>query len=308
MANALPGTPTATGDLLATDVDNPLDAFQAVAAGAPTANGYGSYDVNAAGVWTYTLNNALAAVQALNVGSVPLTRQLHGPGQRGRHGPGGDRHDRRCQRRGRHHWLEHWHAGRGRRRRQCPPGHTDCDGRPAGHRCRQPAGRLPGGGRGAATANGYGSYEVTAAGVWTLHPEQRQRGGAGAQRRQRAADRQLHRLQPATARPRQVTVSHQRRQRRGGDHRRPAAAPRSEAEWRGQRRPGHSRRSHGRPERTAMWTIVLDAVTGGRPPAVGHGRRATAAMASRPTRDVDATRWTTRPRGGAGAERRQRAA
>src|SRR5206468_355332 len=57
-----------TGDLLSTDADNTTDAFQAVAAGAATANHYGSYGVSAAGVWTYTLDNSNTAVQALNVG------------------------------------------------------------------------------------------------------------------------------------------------------------------------------------------------------------------------------------------------
>ena len=36
VANGTPGTPTDTGDLDATDVDNPADAWQAVAAGAAT--------------------------------------------------------------------------------------------------------------------------------------------------------------------------------------------------------------------------------------------------------------------------------
>ena len=62
----VPGTPTATGDLLATDVDNAADVFQAVAAGAATTNGYGTYGVTAAGVWTYTLDNTNATVSALN--------------------------------------------------------------------------------------------------------------------------------------------------------------------------------------------------------------------------------------------------
>ena len=65
-AGVVPGTPTATGDLLATDVDNATDVFQAVAAGAATSNGYGTYGVTAAGVWTYTLDNSNATVQALN--------------------------------------------------------------------------------------------------------------------------------------------------------------------------------------------------------------------------------------------------
>ncbi|KLK92625.1 hypothetical protein AA309_13070 [Microvirga vignae] len=62
------GTPTATGDLLATDVDNTNDAFQAVTTAAASANGYGTYTVSAAGVWTYTLNNNHLAVDSLNNG------------------------------------------------------------------------------------------------------------------------------------------------------------------------------------------------------------------------------------------------
>ena len=42
-------------------------------AGTATVNGYGSYAVTAAGVWTYTLDNSDPAVQALNVGSPALT-------------------------------------------------------------------------------------------------------------------------------------------------------------------------------------------------------------------------------------------
>ena len=68
VANATPGTPTATGDLNSTDVDNAADSWNAVLAGAATANGYGTYALNATGVWTYTLNNSNATVQALNAG------------------------------------------------------------------------------------------------------------------------------------------------------------------------------------------------------------------------------------------------
>ncbi len=71
--NAAPGTPSATGDLLATDVDNATDAFQSVTTAAATVNGYGSFTVSTAGVWIYTLNNGNATVQALNVGSTPLS-------------------------------------------------------------------------------------------------------------------------------------------------------------------------------------------------------------------------------------------
>src|SRR5205809_135660 len=41
--NATAGTPTATGTLTDTDVDNAINTFTAVAAGAATANGYGTF-------------------------------------------------------------------------------------------------------------------------------------------------------------------------------------------------------------------------------------------------------------------------
>ncbi|MBK8458537.1 MAG: tandem-95 repeat protein [Phyllobacteriaceae bacterium] len=62
-----PGAPSVSGDLLSSDVDNAVDAWTPVASTA-TASGYGSYAVDAAGVWTYTVNNANAAVNALAVG------------------------------------------------------------------------------------------------------------------------------------------------------------------------------------------------------------------------------------------------
>jgi VCBS repeat-containing protein len=68
VANAIPGVPTASGDLYADDLDGPDDMFQAVAPGTPSQGGYGSYGVTASGVWTYVLNNALAAVEALPAG------------------------------------------------------------------------------------------------------------------------------------------------------------------------------------------------------------------------------------------------
>ena len=71
-ANGTAGTPTDTGDLDSTDVDNPADAWQAASAGSATANGYGTYELTAAGVWTYTLDDGNAAVQALN-GAATLT-------------------------------------------------------------------------------------------------------------------------------------------------------------------------------------------------------------------------------------------
>ena len=65
---ATPGTPTATGTLTDTDVDNPPNTFMAVSSPTASAGGYGTFTITAAGVWTYTLNNANSAVQALNAG------------------------------------------------------------------------------------------------------------------------------------------------------------------------------------------------------------------------------------------------
>ncbi|WP_439369989.1 VCBS domain-containing protein [Bradyrhizobium sp. DASA03120] len=65
----LPGAPIA-GTLVDADVDNPSNTF--VAIGSPTASsgGYGSFTMTSAGVWTYMLDNANPAVQALNIGGV----------------------------------------------------------------------------------------------------------------------------------------------------------------------------------------------------------------------------------------------
>ena len=68
VANATPGTPTATGTLTDTDVDNAPNTFTAVSSPTASAGGYGTFTMTAAGVWTYTLNDANSAVQALNVG------------------------------------------------------------------------------------------------------------------------------------------------------------------------------------------------------------------------------------------------
>ena len=66
VANGTPGTPTDTGDLNFTDVDNPNDAWEEVSF--PTASTYGTFTLTAAGLWTYTLDDTNAAVQALNAG------------------------------------------------------------------------------------------------------------------------------------------------------------------------------------------------------------------------------------------------
>ena len=74
--NSTPGTPTATGDLSSTDLDNPNDVWTAVGTATASANGYGTYTLTAAGLWTYTLDNSNAAVQALNVGQT-ADRHVH---------------------------------------------------------------------------------------------------------------------------------------------------------------------------------------------------------------------------------------
>ena len=68
VANAAPARTTATGTLTDTDVDDTPNTFTAVTSPTASAGGYGTFTMTAAGVWTYTLNNANSAVQALNVG------------------------------------------------------------------------------------------------------------------------------------------------------------------------------------------------------------------------------------------------
>jgi VCBS repeat-containing protein len=67
VANATLGA-TATGTLTDTDVDNPPDTFTAVSSPTASDGGYGTFTMTAAGIWTYTLDEANSAVQALNVG------------------------------------------------------------------------------------------------------------------------------------------------------------------------------------------------------------------------------------------------
>ena len=50
------------------DADSPIDAWNAFPVAIPSENGFGTYALTAAGVWTYTLDNSNAAVQELNLG------------------------------------------------------------------------------------------------------------------------------------------------------------------------------------------------------------------------------------------------
>src|SRR5438105_1039986 len=49
VSNGTPGTPTATGTLTDTDVDNAPNTFQVVAAGTASTDGYGTYAMTAGG-------------------------------------------------------------------------------------------------------------------------------------------------------------------------------------------------------------------------------------------------------------------
>ncbi|MEH2516348.1 VCBS repeat-containing protein [Bradyrhizobium sp. AZCC 1610] len=68
VANAAPGTPSATGKLIDSDVYNTANTFTAVSSTRPSSGRYGTFMMTAAGVWSYTLDNANSAVQALDVG------------------------------------------------------------------------------------------------------------------------------------------------------------------------------------------------------------------------------------------------
>jgi VCBS repeat-containing protein len=65
--NGTAGSP-ATGTATDTDVDNPINTFQAVTNGA-TANHYGTFSIDTSGHWTYTVDDSNSSVQALNVGA-----------------------------------------------------------------------------------------------------------------------------------------------------------------------------------------------------------------------------------------------
>ena len=66
--SATPGTPTVSGTLTDTDVDNPANTFTAVSTAAASTCGFGKFTMTAGGVWTYTLDNTNSAVQALKAG------------------------------------------------------------------------------------------------------------------------------------------------------------------------------------------------------------------------------------------------
>ncbi|WP_247833213.1 VCBS domain-containing protein [Bradyrhizobium sp. 200] len=68
VANTALGPLSATGTLTSTDVDDTPNTFAAISTPTESAHGFGTFTMTADGVWTYTVNDANSAVQALNVG------------------------------------------------------------------------------------------------------------------------------------------------------------------------------------------------------------------------------------------------
>lgn len=66
---ATAGAPVASGTLTALDLDNANNSFVEIASPTASMSGYGFFTMTAAGGWTYRLDNTNTAVQALNVGS-----------------------------------------------------------------------------------------------------------------------------------------------------------------------------------------------------------------------------------------------
>ena len=198
MPTAAPGTPTVTGDLNFTDVDNPNDAWTAVSTPIASASGYGSYTLTAAGLWTYTLDNSNAAVQALNVGqtltdtftvtTVDGTAQVVTITINGANDAAVISGDATGD------------GGRGRRCRQRHAGHAHRDRRSQFHRRRQSERCLDGGQLAGRQRQRLRQLHADRGRRLDLHAQQQQCGRAGAQRR-RHADRHVHRRPRSTAPP-----------------------------------------------------------------------------------------------------------
>ena len=113
--NGTPGTPTATGDLNSTDVDNPNDLW--VPVNTPLRSQFGTYTLTEAGVWTYTLDDDNPAVQARNVGQT-LTDTFAVFTVGGTAAAGDHHHQRRQRRRRRHRPCDRHGGGGGRAQQQ----------------------------------------------------------------------------------------------------------------------------------------------------------------------------------------------
>ncbi|WP_225670818.1 VCBS domain-containing protein [Bradyrhizobium hereditatis] len=68
LANVALATLSATGTLTSADVDDAPNTFTTVDTPTASAQGFGTFTMTAAGIWTYTVNDSNSAVQALNVG------------------------------------------------------------------------------------------------------------------------------------------------------------------------------------------------------------------------------------------------
>ncbi len=213
--NDTPGTPIATGDLTSTDVDNPPDAWDAVSASLRGASGYGTYTLTAGGAWTYSLDNTNAAVQALNVGgtltdtftafTVDGTAQLvtvtiHGANDAAV--ISGTTAGAVTEAGGVNNGI---------------PGTPTATGDLTSTDVDNPNDAWTAVSAPTASANGFGSYTLTADGRLDLHAQQQQSRRAGAQCR-RCPDRQLHGDHGRRHRP-AGHHHHRRRQRRRRDQR-----------------------------------------------------------------------------------------
>ena len=210
VANGTPGTPTDTGNLNSIDVDDPNDAWEVVSF--PTASTYGTFTIDAAGVWTYTLDDTNTAVQALNVGqsltdtftatTVDGTEQLVIITINGRNDAAvisGAANGSVTEADG---------VANGTPTATGDLNSTDVDNNP--NDAWTAVGTTPG-------ASGYGSYTLTAAGVWTYTLDNSNRGRAGAQCG-RDADRHLHGGDNGRH-PAAGDHHHQRQERRRSDQR-----------------------------------------------------------------------------------------
>ena len=165
VANGTPGTPTATGDLNSTDVDNPDDAWNAVGTPAAERQWLRHLYADRGRVWTYTLDNSNAAVQALNVGQT-LTDTftaitVDGTAQLVTITINGANDAAVITGTATGTVLEAGGVNNG------TPGTPTATGDLNADRCRQSDDAWTAVGTPAASAGGYGSYTLTAAGVWT---------------------------------------------------------------------------------------------------------------------------------------------
>ena len=210
--NGSPGTPTDTGDLNSDDVDNPDDAWTPVLAGTAGDNGFGTFEMTATGVWSYTLDNNDPAVQALNgldtltdtltVQTVDGTAQvitvtIHA-------------HDDTPTVTGdiTGNVVEAGGVNNGTPGTPTATGNVDSDDVDNPDDTWQPVAA------GTATLGSFGTYAVTAARGLDLYPRQQRPGGAGAQRRRHAAG---HLQRGDVGRHRAARHHHhQRHGRRGG--------------------------------------------------------------------------------------------